>query len=48
MHSSRRIFAAIFKWGFITVMVLFTLYPVLYTLLGSVKTNMELRMSWKK
>jgi raffinose/stachyose/melibiose transport system permease protein len=44
MRISRRIFATIFKWGFIAVMVLFTLYPVIYTLLGSVKTNMELTM----
>lgn len=38
------IFGSIFKWVFIASMCIFTLYPVIYTLLGSFKTNAELTM----
>lgn len=34
--------ALIGKWCFLTIMVIFTLYPVIYTILGSLKTNAEL------
>ncbi len=30
------------KWVFLGIMILFTLYPVIYTVLGSLKTNAEL------
>jgi raffinose/stachyose/melibiose transport system permease protein len=30
------------KWLFITIMILFTVYPIFYTIVGSLKTNMEL------
>ncbi|WP_312429650.1 carbohydrate ABC transporter permease [Lacrimispora sp.] len=30
------------KWIFLGIMILFTLYPVIYTVLGSLKTNAEL------
>lgn len=30
------------KWCFLTIMIIFTLYPVIYTVLGSLKTNAEL------
>jgi raffinose/stachyose/melibiose transport system permease protein len=43
-HNGGAIVANVIKWGFILLMVIFTLYPVVYTLLGSVKTNMELTM----
>ena len=32
------------KWVFLIVLILFTLYPVAYALLGSVKTNFELTL----
>lgn len=32
----------ILKWLFLAVLIVFTLYPVVYTILGSFKTNMEL------
>ena len=32
------------KWIFLLVMILFTLYPVIYTVLGSLKTNAELTL----
>lgn len=34
--------ALVCKWIFLGVMVIFTLYPVIYTVLGSLKTNAEL------
>lgn len=34
----------IFKWLFVGIMCVFTIYPVIYTLLGSFKTNAELTM----
>ena len=34
--------AGIGKWIFIGIMVVFTLYPILYTILGAFKTNAEL------
>lgn len=30
------------KWIFLAIMILFTLYPIIYTILGSLKTNAEL------
>lgn len=30
------------KWIFLVIMILFTLYPIIYTILGSLKTNAEL------
>ncbi len=38
------IFGKIIKWVFVGVMCVFTLYPVIYTLLGSFKTNAELTL----
>ena len=32
----------IIKWVFIGIILIFTVYPILYTLLGSFKTNWEL------
>lgn len=37
----------ILKWLFIGVMCVFTLYPVVYTLIGSFKTNAELTLGGK-
>ncbi len=34
--------ALIGKWVFLGVMIIFTLYPIIYTILGSLKTNVEL------
>ena len=34
----------ILKWLFVGSMCIFTLYPVVYTLLGSFKTNAELTL----
>lgn len=34
--------ALILKWAFLGIMIVFTLYPVIYTILGSFKTNAEL------
>lgn len=34
--------ALIGKWLFLGVMIVFTLYPIVYTILGSLKTNVEL------
>lgn len=34
--------ALIGKWVFLAVMIVFTLYPIIYTILGSLKTNAEL------
>ena len=31
----------VLKWAFVGAMCIFTLYPVIYTLLGSFKTNAE-------
>lgn len=40
--SNAAMAAGITKWIFIGVMIVFTLYPVIYTVLGSLKTNAEL------
>lgn len=32
------------KWLFLGIMIIFTLYPIIYTLLGSLKTNAELTL----
>lgn len=37
-----RILSKLMKWLFILIMMIFTLYPIFYTLVGSLKTNMEL------
>lgn len=34
--------ALVGKWIFLAVMIIFTIYPVVYTILGSLKTNAEL------
>lgn len=42
-HLSGAAWAALIgKWVFLVIMVLFTLYPIIYTVLGSFKTNAEL------
>ena len=38
------LFGKILKWLFVGSMCIFTLYPVVYTLLGSFKTNAELTL----
>ena len=43
VHLSKKAWAALIgKWIFLGVMIVFTLYPVIYTVLGSLKTNAEL------
>lgn len=42
--EARAIPGLILKWLFLFVMILFTLYPVVYALLGSLKTNFELTL----
>ena len=43
VHLSKKAWAALIsKWIFLVIMIVFTLYPVLYTILGSLKTNAEL------
>lgn len=43
IHLSDKARAAlILKWVFLGIMIVFTLYPVIYTVLGSFKTNAEL------
>lgn len=39
-----RLIGQIFKWIFVAAMCIFTFYPVIYTLLGSFKTNAELTL----
>lgn len=39
-----RLIGQIVKWIFVVMMCLFTVYPVIYTLLGSFKTNAELTL----
>lgn len=39
-----RLIGQIFKWIFVVAMCIFTFYPVIYTLLGSFKTNAELTL----
>jgi len=42
-HLSKSAWAALIgKWVFLAVMIIFTVYPVDYTVLGSLKTNAEL------
>lgn len=42
-HLSKSAWAALIgKWIFLFIMIVFTLYPVIYTVLGSLKTNAEL------
>lgn len=42
-HLSKTAWAALIgKWIFLGIMIIFTLYPVVYTVLGSLKTNAEL------
>lgn len=40
--SAKRIVPPILKWIFLAVMIVFVLYPVVYTIIGSFKTNAEL------
>nr|WP_314461154.1 carbohydrate ABC transporter permease [uncultured Clostridium sp.] len=43
VHLSDKAWAALIsKWIFLVIMIVFTLYPVIYTILGSFKTNAEL------
>ena len=42
-HMSRnQLISFVAKWIFLGIMIVFTLYPVVYTILGSFKTNAEL------
>ncbi len=41
--ASRSAFiAGVGKWIFVGIMIVFTIYPIIYTVLGSLKTNVEL------
>ena len=43
VHLSKKAWAALIsKWIFLVIMIVYTLYPVIYTILGSLKTNAEL------
>jgi ABC-type glycerol-3-phosphate transport system permease component len=39
-----KVIAQVIKWTFVAAILLFTVYPVLYALLGSLKTNWELTL----
>ncbi|MBS5063089.1 MAG: carbohydrate ABC transporter permease [Hungatella hathewayi] len=42
-HLSKTAWSALIgKWIFLAVMIVFTVYPIVYTILGSLKTNAEL------
>ena len=42
-HLSKTAWAALIgKWIFLAVMIVFTMYPIIYTILGSLKSNAEL------
>lgn len=43
-YSALRIPAQVLKWAFLIAVLLFTVYPVFYALLGSLKTNYELTL----
>ncbi len=43
--SVPRIVLALLKWGFLLAVAIFMLYPILYAVLGSFKTNQELTSS---
>ena len=40
--SGKNLWMAAAKWVFLGITVIFTLYPIIYTILGSLKTNAEL------
>lgn len=40
--SGKKLWMAAAKWVFLGITVIFTLYPIIYTILGSLKTNAEL------
>ena len=40
--SGKKLWTAAAKWVFLGITVIFTLYPIIYTILGSLKTNAEL------
>ena len=42
MKQSKRISLATSRWIFLGIMCIFTVYPIIYTILGSLKTNAEL------
>lgn len=42
--TTGQIVLSIFKWVFLAVVIALTLYPVIYALLGSLKTNQELTL----
>lgn len=42
MGKLLRITGKIAKWLFLSIMIIFTLYPIFYTIIGSLKTNQEL------
>ncbi len=44
MNKSKKIMLDILTYGFIGSMVIFTVYPIIYTILGSFKTNRELTL----
>lgn len=39
---AKKIMGSASKWLFLGIMVIFTIYPIIYTILGSLKTNAEL------
>jgi raffinose/stachyose/melibiose transport system permease protein len=42
MGKMLQVVAKVIKWLFLLIMLIFTIYPIFYTLVGSLKTNMEL------
>lgn len=44
MIEKRNVFLLIMKWIFLAVIVIFIAYPIVYAVLGSLKTNMELTL----
>jgi raffinose/stachyose/melibiose transport system permease protein len=44
MNKRKRIVLEILTYSFIGIMVIFTVYPIIYTIIGSLKTNSELTL----
>jgi len=44
MQKIGTLFGKIISWAVVLVLIVFTVYPVIYALLGSLKTNAELTL----
>lgn len=44
MNKRKRIILEILTYSFLGIMVIFTVYPIIYTMIGSLKTNSELTL----